>query len=131
MADARRLVLITSPEGDPAWYPRLLDALQRLPYENRRVTPPEPRQFTPQRCLSLREAALADQELLPLADAGGRIAGAAVGLYPPGIAAVTPGERFSQEIIDALLASETAGATLFGAQGGCVSVVKESGPKHE
>lgn len=131
MADARRLVLITSPEDDPAWYPRLLDALQRLPYENRRVTLPEPRQFAPQRCLSLREAALADQELLPLADAGGRIAGAAVGLYPPGIAAVTPGERFSREIIDALLASETAGAALFGARGGCVSVVKESGPKHE
>ena len=41
------------------------------------------------------------------------------------------GSALTGDGIDALLASETAGAALFGAQGGCVSVVKESGPKHE
>ena len=41
-----------------------------------------------------------------------------------GIAAILPGERITEAAIEALLAAEAAGATLFGAQEGRICVVK-------
>ena len=126
MADARRLVLITSPEDDAAWYPRLLDALQRLPFARKLPdTVQEPRLVRLERALSLREAAIADQQSVLLDDAAGRISGGTIGLYPPGIAAILPGERITEAAIAALRASERAGATLFGVEEGRVCVVAE------
>jgi len=126
MADARRLVLITSPEDDPAWYPRLLDALQRLPFARKipdRI--PEPRLVKLERAISLRDAARADQAALPLEETAGRVSGGTIGLYPPGIAAILPGERITAEAIAALREAEKAGATLFGVEHGKVCVVAE------
>lgn len=40
MADLTRLVLITSPADDPAWYPRLTEALAALPYGRAGAAPP-------------------------------------------------------------------------------------------
>lgn len=127
MADAQRLVLITSPEDDPTWYPRLLDALQRLPYEQKIQKPlPEPRLARTERVCSLREAAMADQDSIPLQDAAGRISGGTVGLYPPGIAAILPGERITAAAIDALCEAEAAGATLFGVEEGRICVMVQA-----
>lgn len=127
MADARRLVLITSPEDDPAWYPRLLDALQKLPFARKIPTPtPEPRLLAAERVLSLREAAMAEQIHLPLTEAAGRTSGGTIGLYPPGIAAILPGEKISQAAIEALLEAEAAGAVLFGVEDGGVCVVADA-----
>lgn len=126
MADYAHLVLITAPADDPAWYGRLVEALAALPYG--RCTPPEPPplpQAAPERCLPLRAAALGRAVWTPLADAAGRIVGEAVGLYPPGVALCAPGERLLAAQVEALLAAERAGATLFGVRDGRVCTVPE------
>ena len=124
MADFSRLVLITAPADDPAWYDRLVEALAALPYGNIHAAPPPPLSLeTPERCLSIREASLARVEWVPPLRAAGRIAGEAVGLYPPGVALCAPGERIGPSHIEALLAAQRAGASLFGVRGGRVAVV--------
>jgi len=84
----------------------------------------EPRLVRLERAMFLREAAVADQQSVLLDDAAGRISGGTIGLYPPGIAAILPGERITEAAIAALRASECAGATLFGVEEGRVCVIK-------
>lgn len=122
MADARRLVLITSPEDDPAWYDRLLDALAGLPYGDAHI---KPRLFSfqpPMRVLPLRAALLGRTALVPFAEAVEHALAETVGVYPPGIAAVLPGETLQKADYELLRAAEAAGATLFGVRGGLVAV---------
>ena len=125
MADLTRLVLITSPVDDPAWYPRLTEALAALPYGRAgaapaaQAAPPAPAA----RRMPIREASLARAAWVPLSRAAGRIAGETVGLYPPGVALCAPGEEISQAQVDALLGAQRAGASLFGVRAGRVCVV--------
>lgn len=130
MADFSRLVLITAPADDPAWYGRLSEALSALPYGRkgqrtamRQPLPAEP----PVRRMSIRQAALARAEWVPLAQAAGRVAGEAVGLYPPGVALCAPGEVIEQAHISALLTAQRQGASLFGVRGGRVAVTEDEG----
>lgn len=124
MADDRRLVLITAPADDPAWYGRLTEALARLPYGHAAPPPLPPLpDGRPEQAMTLREASLARAQWVPLPQAAGRIAGEAVGLYPPGVALCAPGERLQSAHIEALLAARRAGASLFGVHGGRVCTV--------
>ena len=52
--------------------------------------------------LSLRAAAMAEGEWVPLDRAEGRVAGQSMGLYPPGIPLAVPGERITREIMERL-----------------------------
>lgn len=56
----------------------------------------------PKAGISLREALLLPCETVDTLSAAGRISAAAVGLCPPGIAAVVPGERISAEMAERL-----------------------------
>jgi len=126
MADFSRLVLITSPADDPAWDEKLLGALKKLPAEKQKKLwslSDLPKRAI--RRMSLRDAALAETEEVPLADAVGRIAGEGIGLYPPGIALCTGGEVLTKKHIELLLRAERAGASLFGVHGGLIAAVKE------
>lgn len=126
MADDRRLVLITSPADDPAWDEKLLSALAALPYGHvpRRAVPAW-RSAPSARRMSIREASLRRTERVALPHAVGRTAGEAIGLYPPGIALLSPGEEIRQEQIDELLLQQRAGAVLFGVHGGYIAAVSE------
>lgn len=53
--------------------------------------------------ISLRQAALAPQQMVPIQDALGRIAGAPTIACPPGVAIVMPGEEIDEEGIKYLL----------------------------
>lgn len=126
MADDRRLVLITSPADDPVWDEKLLSALASLPYGRtpRRILPawhtaPSARRMT------IREASLRRTERVPLAHAAGRTAGEAIGLYPPGIALIAPGEEIRREQVEELLLLRRVGAVLFGVHGGTIAAVSE------
>ena len=132
MADARRLVLITTPEDDPVWYERLLGGLKGLPEREPVRFPKEEAALSrrvltglPERCMTPREAAFANVEPVPLSAAAGRICGGAVGAYPPGIAVTMPGERMTRATVDYLLMMERRGATLFGVDSGRVGLVTE------
>ncbi len=50
----------------------------------------------PRVCLSLADAWDAEKEVIPLAQAAGRIAGDFVNLYPPGIPVLVPGEQVEE-----------------------------------
>ena len=60
-------------------------------------------------------AAMAEEILVPLDRAEGKIAAAAVGLYPPGIPLLAPGERVTREIIRQL--QEAGTRERFGVEG--------------
>ncbi|MGE5675380.1 MAG: aminotransferase class I/II-fold pyridoxal phosphate-dependent enzyme [Mycobacterium leprae] len=74
--------------------------------------PPAPPEATA--LLTPREAFLAAKELVPLADATGRIAAEMVCPYPPGIPVVVPGEQLSPDVIEYLQAARHMGNHLQG-----------------
>lgn len=78
-------------------------AFSSIPQPRIRVPLPDFSGLAPlERAMSIREAAMAPREYVPVEKAVGRICSAAVSCCPPGIAAVTGGEIFSEEIINIL-----------------------------
>ncbi|NLI54101.1 MAG: aminotransferase class V-fold PLP-dependent enzyme [Clostridiales bacterium] len=133
MADLRRLVLITTPNDEPDWYERLLESLAALPERSPILTKSaaeEIRVAGNRQCASIREATFAESEAIPLARADGRIATEPIGIYPPGIALVMPGETIDRRAIEYLTAEERGGGALFGVRDGRVFVMKEMGDEH-
>lgn len=82
---------------------------------------PEARQV-----MAPREASLGEVEYIPVIASKGRIAAEAVGMYPPGIPLICPGEAINGEIIDILNSAAAAGCGLFGLENDKIAVVKES-----
>ncbi|MCH5278734.1 MAG: aminotransferase class V-fold PLP-dependent enzyme [Christensenellaceae bacterium] len=150
MCDMDNAVLITSPNDPEIWYARLIDALGKLPrssscqsvscvylsqsYARTTESAIRPTGFLAVKnptnagksALSVREAMLGKTELLPLDTAEGRISAQAVGIYPPGVATLFPGEVIEQSAIDILKLNISLGAKLFGTVDGMVSVVKQT-----
>ena len=129
MADSRRLVLITTPNDEPAWYERLLAALEALPgrpapKHEKRTKQEDP--FSRERAMGIREASFAESETIRLEKSEGRVAGEPIGVYPPGIAWIMPGERIEGRVIQRLLEEEQRGGALFGVRDGNVFAVRES-----
>ena len=125
MCDAYHLVLITTPQDPDEWYERLIDGLTHLP-DGTGEPPVDPPFFQEgRRVCSLREAMLGPAEQVPLASAGGRICADAAGIYPPGLAAVIPGERISEETAQYLLRQQAKGFSLFGIENGRISCIIE------
>ena len=128
MADARRLVLITSPNDEKIWYDRLLNALSSMPKRARRSAKAAGdgiRFSANEQRMGIREATFAGARTLPLSQAEGCVAAEPVGVYPPGIALVMPGEVIDQRAIDYLTAQERGGGSLFGVRDGRVFIVRE------
>jgi arginine decarboxylase len=84
--------------------PGALTAIARPPgaLEHQTVIPP-------------REAFLGEGEAVPVDQAAGRISCESIAGYPPGIPALLPGERITDEVIAYLRGLTTAGARLHGA----------------
>ena len=128
MADARRLVLITSPNDEPAWYDMLLTTLAGIPKraaKAKKTAGEETRFYANQQRMGIREATFSRTETIALKQANDRVAAEAIGIYPPGIALVMPGEVIDQRAIDYLLTQESGGGALFGVYDGRVFVVEE------
>lgn len=133
MADTRRLVLITSPVDEPVWYDRLLEALEGLPRRKPLCGGADngmPRIAATEPAADIRSAVFGAAEPVFLARAQGRIASEPVGVYPPGIALVMPGERIDRDAITYLAKQERGGASLFGVRSGKILVMKENGKPH-
>ena len=62
-----------------------------------------------------REAYLAEQEVVPLREAVGRIAAESLAAYPPGIPNVLPGERLTGPTLDYIQRTLEQGGSLRGA----------------
>ncbi len=106
MADDRRIVCILSVMDGEETLRRLLEGLQMAACMPKADLPPVLREFAlPRQVMRPRQAALGKLELVELKMAVGRVSGASVGLYPPGIPLVTPGEEISKYVIVDLLAA--------------------------
>ena len=116
MADERRVVLILSVMDDTAEIRRLPELLASIPAaEGKQFAPLTLMPDMPEAVLTPRQAAMAEEILVPLDRAEGKIAAAAVGLYPPGIPLLAPGERVTREIIRQL--QEAGTRERFGVEG--------------
>jgi arginine decarboxylase len=62
-----------------------------------------------------RQAFLGPQEIVPFAEAEGRIAAESLAAYPPGVPNVLPGERLSAETLDFIAESLATGGQVRGA----------------
>lgn len=128
MADRYSVVLITTPSDPDEWYERLYSMLV-LESNKRKASNTTKTRLAPciagMRRLSIREAVFHPSELLKLEDACGRIAAEAVGVYPPGIAVLFPGECITPEIVQYLTECIEYGAKLFGAINNMISVCVE------
>lgn len=107
MADERRIVCILSLMDGPKRLDRLWRALRRIGMSilptNRAEGPlgTMPTEL-PVRAMPLSEAMFAKNEGVALSQAVGRICAVQVGLYPPGVALLTAGERIDQAWADYL-----------------------------
>ncbi len=78
------------------------------------VVQPKP----PPRVLRISEAVFGEIELVRTEDATGRVCAGCVGLYPPGVPALLPGECVTREVVEMLLYAVSHGCASFGLSGG-------------
>ena len=123
MADDRRTVLLFSAMNSPEDVLAVERALCEIrPYPAHLRMLPDISAL-PQRVMSLRQAAMADTEPVPLNQAAGRVTAVSVGLYPPGVPQTVPGERLTDEVIHMLTSVGAQGR--FGVEGESILCVKQ------
>lgn len=123
MADTECVVLITTPNDTERDYETLVSALSEISKTNRQTQKyPSPAYHPSEAIISIRDALLGESEYVPLELSVGRIASAAVGAYPPGIAALFPGEYITEEAAAYLHDIVKRGAKLFGTSNGQIPV---------
>ncbi len=122
MADDAFLVCICTVCDEKSSFDRLFAALDALPVHD--PLPPVSLAAPPpgERAMSVRDAALAPQELVPLAKAEGRVAAIGAGLYPPGIPVLLPGETVTGRAVKNLLSYPPG--RRFGVENECLICVK-------
>jgi arginine decarboxylase len=118
MGDHRRLMATMSFADDKHTADRLVDAmtqwrnaadgLQRPP----QIDLPSPDEIELETVQLPRDAFFGASEMVPAAQAAGRISAEQITPYPPGIPAVIPGERLNDAVIDYLRSGADAGMNL-------------------
>lgn len=115
MADLYSVVLITTPDDDDSWYDRLISAACDMrsaqPDFERHIlfSANNTAEYTSVRC-----AMMGDTKPFAISDSLGRVCARAVGIYPPGIATLFPGETVTAEKAKALENALSLGGKLFG-----------------
>lgn len=118
MSDSRRLVLICTTADRREDFHKLVQACRFLSQDTRksdkRIRRLSISREIPKQMLSPKEAFERKKELVPLAQAKGKICGELTGAYPPGIPRFCPGEMIDSQGIEELLENRAKGAHLFG-----------------
>jgi arginine/lysine/ornithine decarboxylase len=118
LSDHRRILATLSFADTEASVARLIKALSefRAAADGLPVPPPialpSPEDLQLETVALPRDAFFGPAEMVDADHAAGRIAAEQVTPYPPGIPAVVPGERITQEVIDYLRTGAEAGMTL-------------------
>jgi lysine decarboxylase len=104
MADLNNIVLITTPFHISEDFDKLLMALKTISEEysaeKTNIEIPHWPKNIPTRIVPLRKALFENAEEIPFNESTGRVCGAYITPYPPGIPLVTPGEIINKETID-------------------------------
>jgi lysine decarboxylase len=114
------VVFVVGIAEDPANLQRLYDALVAGAHHAEPIrepaTPIDSREsFNLEQTVTPRVAFLGASEVISVRDSIGRVCGESIAVYPPGIPALLPGERISEEIVEYLERQVTQGARLHGA----------------
>jgi len=118
LSDHARILATFSTADDQSSAERLLGALRRLTDAASAMPEPKPVKIPDPAMLELetvnrpRDAFFSRFEDVKAKDAAGRIAAEQITPYPPGIPAILPGERITQEVIDYLESGVRAGMVL-------------------
>ncbi|WP_433306202.1 aminotransferase class I/II-fold pyridoxal phosphate-dependent enzyme [Actinoplanes sp. CA-030573] len=115
LGDARRVVCSLTYSDDDVSFARLGDAFEALATDPPKADRPEPRvpeleRLNLEQAMPPRDAFFAETE--QVADPAGRISAEMISPYPPGVPAVLPGERFTEEVAGYLRAGLAAGMKL-------------------
>ncbi|MCL5292755.1 MAG: aminotransferase class I/II-fold pyridoxal phosphate-dependent enzyme [Actinobacteria bacterium] len=78
----------------------------------------------PEQAMSPREAFFAKHETVPLEISTGKVCAEIVASYPPGIPALSPGERITRELVDYLNAELAAGIYIQGPEDPTLATIK-------
>lgn len=97
-ADSDYLVLMPSPRNTDAELKRLFDALSSLK-RKKSISSLPPAAHLPERKISIRDAIIADFEILPVSHCKGRVASSVTLGCPPAIPIAAPGEIVDEKII--------------------------------
>ncbi|MBR4711943.1 MAG: aminotransferase class I/II-fold pyridoxal phosphate-dependent enzyme [Clostridia bacterium] len=111
-------VMILSAATAEADLDALAKALAEIRPEGRAPAEPPLPLALPRRRMSVRAAAMAESEPVPLDRAAGRVAAESAGLYPPGIPLVVPGEEITGAVTAVLSAAQPD--RRFGVEGECI-----------
>lgn len=111
-ADLDTLVFTVSVADEPEWVGEFADLLAALIEANRgeprRSMPVDVWRVEPEVVLTPREAFLRERHRIPMHEAVGEVSAEQFCPYPPGVPLLAPGERITQETIDAIRAARRA-----------------------
>lgn len=121
MADERRVVMLFSPMSELARVLLLPELLNKIPATLSKFSEGKQLLPIPESVMTPRQVAMAEEMLVPLEQAEGKVSAVAAGIYPPGIPMVCPGEKITAEIIERLQAAGEQ--ERFGVEGDCLRCV--------
>jgi arginine decarboxylase len=128
MATSTYLVALLTLADTEASHQRLVDALREITRfgVDRTAVPAEPSILDglPEVVMPPREAVLGEHTFVRLEEASGRVASEVVAPYPPGIAALVPGERITDHIVSALCAARARHVAMSGCTDPRLAVVR-------
>ncbi|MFM6940713.1 MAG: aminotransferase class I/II-fold pyridoxal phosphate-dependent enzyme [Candidatus Planktophila sp.] len=116
MADHDTIVFLATLADDADDFNRLAEVLipilKRNQQQRRHSATALSWSVVPQYGISMREAYFAKTEMIPAANAEGRISADLIAPYPPGVAVVAPGEILTAQILEGLKSSKEAGVRI-------------------
>ena len=121
MASLGYVLAMTSVCDDDLVLTRLSDALFALDgaaRPEREISVPPDVFSLPEMKMDLAEAAWAEGSFVPIKNAAGKAALEYVWAYPPGIPVLIPGETVTGKALEALLALEKSGVSVYSSRGG-------------
>ena len=74
--------------------------------------------FDRQLFMDVREAVFAEKRNVPLMESVGEVAAVCVGVYPPGVPVIIPGQKITDDMVDYIVRVRQQGYTIFGSGGG-------------
>lgn len=118
-ADISNIVLICTAADSVGDFETLKSALAEIKGSNykirRMLTAGDLRQvFLPQISVPMRDAFFAERRPVPLGESIGCISAVCAGAYPPGVPAILPGQKITEDMVDYLMLLKGRGYGLFG-----------------